>query len=175
MAAARVTGTVRVMVPSLRPRGFTLVELQVILVVCAILAALGVYAYTGLYGHAREGRALDVLAHVTAGEQANYANRGVFVALDPTRPDDDSAVQAVAEHEPGYTTADTAGDELVVSLGVGATAEGVPYVAVATTLGATCAMRVAYPTRSGLPARTLTTDAGSSVCTAAEAAARLAG
>jgi len=56
------------------PRGFTLIELAVVLGIIGILASLGIYFYRGLVNKARMTQAKTVLMHLARTEIIYYSN-----------------------------------------------------------------------------------------------------
>jgi prepilin-type N-terminal cleavage/methylation domain-containing protein len=73
------------------PRGFTLVELTIVLTIIGILAAAGIYIYRGMVHKARMTQAKTVLSHLARSEAIYYAHHErytdnvVLLDFDPVR------------------------------------------------------------------------------------------
>ena len=63
-----------------RRRGFTLVELMVVIVIVAIMAAIAVPLYTNHIKDARRSEAAGGLAAVAASQQTYYQRNGAYTA-----------------------------------------------------------------------------------------------
>lgn len=61
-----------------RQRGFTLVELMVVIVIVALLAAIAVPLYTNYVKDARRSEAAGALAAVATAEQTYYQRNGAY-------------------------------------------------------------------------------------------------
>ena len=63
--------------PALR-RGFTIVELLIVIVVIAILAAISIVAYTGIQQRARDAQRANDIATITKALELYYIDHGRF-------------------------------------------------------------------------------------------------
>lgn len=61
-------------------KGFTIVELLIIIVVIAILAAISIVAYTGIQDRARNSAAADLAGQVAGKARAQHAITGEYPA-----------------------------------------------------------------------------------------------
>jgi len=59
-------------------RGFTIVELLIVIVVIAILAAISIVAYSGIQGRSRDSARKSDLASVQKGLELYYIDKGGF-------------------------------------------------------------------------------------------------
>lgn len=77
-------GTRVVLLPrcSRRVRGFTIVELLIVIVVIAILAAISIVAYTGIQTKARDAQRLQDVKTITKALELYYVDNGVFPNTD---------------------------------------------------------------------------------------------
>ena len=66
------------LMPYSRPRGFTIVELLIVIVVIAILAAISVVAYTGIQERATNATTIDAASSTFRAIQAYIAANGTY-------------------------------------------------------------------------------------------------
>lgn len=59
-------------------RGFTIVELLIVIVVIAILAAITIVAYNGIQARAREAQRAQDIKSITKALELYYADKGVY-------------------------------------------------------------------------------------------------
>jgi len=64
-----------------RPRGFTLVELMVVVALVAILAAVGLPAYFGQLHHARRADAVTALSQISQAQERWRANNASYTTV----------------------------------------------------------------------------------------------
>ena len=95
-------------------KGFTIVELLIVIVVIAILAAISIVAYTGIQNNARASAAASAAASVrdvaeafNAAHGSYPANKAAFVAGRPSGSTDD-AIAKLPSDITFVTTAPTA-------------------------------------------------------------------
>jgi len=60
------------------PRGFTLIELTIVVMIIAILAAMGIYLYRAMVNKARMTQAKTVLMHLVRTETVYYSNNNRY-------------------------------------------------------------------------------------------------
>lgn len=65
-------------------KGFTLVELLVILIIIGILSAIAVPAFIGLADRGRLSEAREYLGSLSRAQQSYYVENGVYATGDPT-------------------------------------------------------------------------------------------
>lgn len=87
--------------PDRRPRGFTLVELMIVLVVMAVLAAIALPAYSNYGYRARRADAQKLLLAIANAEERYYAQNNVYADLATIG----YATTTTATSERGYYTA----------------------------------------------------------------------
>lgn len=63
-------------------RGFTIVELLIVIVVIAVLAAITIVAYNGIQAKARDSGRMTKLGQLTRGLELYYANNGRYPTID---------------------------------------------------------------------------------------------
>ncbi|HEY1085662.1 MAG TPA: prepilin-type N-terminal cleavage/methylation domain-containing protein [Candidatus Saccharimonadales bacterium] len=61
--------------------GFTIVELLVVIVVIAILAAISIIAYNGIQGRARDSGRMQVLNTISKGLEMYYGEKGSYPVI----------------------------------------------------------------------------------------------
>lgn len=109
-------------------RGFTLIELMIVIAVIAILAALAMYNY-GLYGfRARRADGREMLMRVAAAEERFFTNFNAYSA---------SITNSAAAGGLGFTAATSEKGYYTITVALAAGAAG--YVLTAQPLGAQAA------------------------------------
>ena len=68
----------------LRARGFTIVELLIVIVVIAILAAITIVAYNGIQGRARDSQRVSDLKTIVKALEIYKTNNGTYPNAVPT-------------------------------------------------------------------------------------------
>jgi prepilin-type N-terminal cleavage/methylation domain-containing protein len=106
-------------------RGFTLIELVIIIVVLGILAAVAIPKYQDITGEAKEAAARAALGSLRSGITIYYANQAVKTG-SATWPELDSlatpgVVMAQAIPENPYQNSDAAPDSIVTGVTKGTT------------------------------------------------------
>lgn len=81
----------------LRPRGFSLIELMITIVVAGILAAIAYPLYTGYTQRARRADAVKLLTVISQAQERYRSNRGTYAATL-----DDLGIQSASVITPNY-------------------------------------------------------------------------
>lgn len=75
------------------PRGFTLIELMIVVVIIGVLASLGIYSVSNYVQYTKTNEARDLLGDIMSGQEAYQGETGVFldvsggIAADDFYPD----------------------------------------------------------------------------------------
>ncbi len=89
-------------------KGFTIVELLIVIVVIAILAAISIVAYTGIQNRARTNAGMQLASQIAKKFEAYYAVNGTY-------PTTKTAIQSTDESKiDGLPAAATAGTTPIV-------------------------------------------------------------
>lgn len=74
------------MIRSRSDRGFTIVELLIVIVVIAILAAVSIVAYTGIQGRARDAQRMQDMATITKALELYKVSNGEYPPTPSSTP-----------------------------------------------------------------------------------------
>ena len=114
-------------------KGFTIVELLIVIVIIGILATLVIVTFTGIQQKARDSQRKTDIGAVNSHITAYYAETGTYPTLGMLQ---DSAW--VSAHMKGLDPAALDDPKGAVGSGLGATASGTQYGYSATAGGAAC-------------------------------------
>ncbi len=135
-----------------KSRGFTIVELLVVIVVIGILAAISIVSYTGVTNRANSARALSNANSIISAADAYNAENGKYPAISGSGTTLTAGTYATAPSSiKVYSTAPTAANGLdnigYVTCGTPATGANVTYWEYAPAVGS--ALAVTLKTGSG--------------------------
>ena len=105
--------------PNRTQKGFTIVELLIVIVVIAILAAISIVAYTGIQQKARDTQRKSDISSITKALELYYIDKGYYPPGSWAYSDGSSWDLLLAELEP-YATGLPKGDPINERRGVGA-------------------------------------------------------
>jgi prepilin-type N-terminal cleavage/methylation domain-containing protein len=114
-------------------RGFTIVELLIVVVVIGILAAISVVSYTGITQQANTAKALSNASSVKRVAEVYFAKNGTYPAtkadfsangLEATLP---TGITFFSTASPATLTANNGKDNVIYETNTGATAAQVSY------------------------------------------------
>lgn len=107
-------------------RGFTLLELMIVVIVVAILAALAMYNYAKYGFRSRRVDGQSLLMNIAAAEQRFYTNYNNYASSITSAPPNGLGLTSVTSPPPGYYTAS-----------IKVAADGQSYTLTATPVGST--------------------------------------
>lgn len=96
MKHSRFAATIRTESSHRTRRGFTIVELLIVIVVIAILAAITIVAYNGIQQRARDASRKQAVAQILKGLELYYTDKGTY----PTTSSDSTSSTFLQELQP---------------------------------------------------------------------------